>query len=146
MLAMTSATTILSRLRRRREWLLAGLVCGSFAALACAKRCGCRGARVCTTLGRRQRRCSRKRCRNAADLVAAEPVAPADRIAASEKLVASNIAEFGRASLQTAEAYSGLADAHRQAKDYEKAAENYLEAVEVYRASKGRSLRSQSAR
>ncbi len=74
---------------------------------------------------------------NAPDLVAAEPVAPAARIAASQKLVESNTAEFGRASLQTAEAYTGLAEAHRQAKDYERAAENYLEAVEVYRAVDG---------
>ena len=39
--------------------------------------------------------------------------------------------------MQTAEAYIGLADAQRQAKDYEKAAENYLAAVEVYRAIDG---------
>lgn len=68
------------------------------------------------------------------ELVPAEPVDP---VAASAQLLESNIAQFGRKSLQTAEAYVDLANAHRQAKDYEKAAENYLAAVEVYRSVDG---------
>jgi TonB family protein len=68
------------------------------------------------------------------ELVAAEPIDP---VAASQRLLEGNIAEFGRKSLQTAEAYIDLANAQRQAKDYEKAAESYLAAVEVYRAVDG---------
>jgi TonB family protein len=68
------------------------------------------------------------------ELVVAEPVNP---VAAAERLVASNTAEFGETSFQTAEAYTSLADAHRQAKDYEKAAESYLTAVEIYRSIEG---------
>src|SRR5688572_7032608 len=44
------------------------------------------------------------------ELVAAAPVDP---VAASEKLLQSNIAEFGSRSLQTAEAYIDLAHAQR---------------------------------
>jgi len=68
------------------------------------------------------------------DLVVAEPVNP---VAAGEQLVASSIAEFGHKSLPAAEAYIGLGDAQRQAKDYEKAAESYLTAVDIYRAVDG---------
>jgi TonB family protein len=72
----------------------------------------------------------------------AEPSAPAppepiDDVTASERLVETSIAEHGRNSLQTAEAYVGLADAHREAEEHEEAAENYLTAVEVYRALDG---------
>jgi TonB family protein len=70
----------------------------------------------------------------APELVVAEPVDP---VAAGEKLLQSNIREFGPRSLQTAEAYIDLGNAQRQAKDYEKAAESYLAAVEVYRAIEG---------
>ncbi len=62
---------------------------------------------------------------------------PVDNVAANERFVASTITDFGRNSLQTAEAYVGLADAHRNAADYERAAESYLSAVEVYRAVDG---------
>jgi TonB family protein len=64
-------------------------------------------------------------------------VAESDAIATNERLVASSIAEFGRKSLQAAEAYIDLADAQRQAKQHEQAAESYLAAVEVYRAIDG---------
>jgi TonB family protein len=70
----------------------------------------------------------------ALELIVAEPVDP---VAASEKLLQSNITEFGRRSLQTAEAYIDLANAQRQAKDYDKAAESYLAAVETYRSLEG---------
>jgi len=71
---------------------------------------------------------------DAANLVLTEPPDP---IASGERQVASSIAEFGRKSLQAAEAYIDLADAQRQANEYEKAAENYLSAVEVYRSIDG---------
>jgi TonB family protein len=64
-------------------------------------------------------------------------VADADPVATNEKLVATNLAEFGRKSLQVAEAYVDLADAQRQAKLYEEAAESYLAAVESYRLFDG---------
>jgi TonB family protein len=73
-----------------------------------------------------------------AETEALELAAPSlDPIARNEQLVASTLAEFGAKSLQTAEAYMELADAQRQAKQHEKAAENYLLAVESYRAFDG---------
>jgi len=68
---------------------------------------------------------------------ATEVATPADDIASSENLLKSSVAEFGRNSMQTAEAYVGLGDAQRAAEDHEKAAESYLAAVEVYRALEG---------
>jgi TonB family protein len=62
---------------------------------------------------------------------------PADNVEANERFVANTITDYGRNSLQTAEAYVGLADAQRQAEEFEEAAESYLSAVEVYRAIDG---------
>jgi TonB family protein len=70
---------------------------------------------------------------DASDLVLED----ADSVATNEKLVASTLAEFGRKSLQAAEAYVDLADAQRQAKQYDEAAESYLAAVEAYRLVDG---------
>jgi TonB family protein len=64
-------------------------------------------------------------------------LAESDPIGTNERLVATSIAEFGRKSLQVAEAYVDLADAQRQAKQHEQAAENYLAAVEIYRSIDG---------
>ena len=72
-----------------------------------------------------------------ADAARALVLADSDPIATNEQLVASNIAQFGRKSLQVAEAYIDLAEAQRQAKQYELAAESYLAAVEVYRSIDG---------
>jgi TonB family protein len=69
----------------------------------------------------------------APDLVVADP----DPVATNQRLVDTNVAEFGRKSLQVAEAYFDLAEAQRRAKQYEQAAESYLAAVEVYRAVDG---------
>jgi TonB family protein len=69
-----------------------------------------------------------------AEVVAEQPVDP---VTAGEQLVKRNIAEFGEKSYQTAEAYTSLADAHRRAKEHEQAAENYLAAVDAYRAVDG---------
>lgn len=63
--------------------------------------------------------------------------APVDDVTRSKQLVESSVADFGRNDLRTAEAYVDLADAQRNAKDFETAAENYLLAVEVYRAVDG---------
>ena len=70
---------------------------------------------------------------DSAELVLADP----DPVATNERLVATNIEEFGRKSLPVAEAYVDLADAQRRAKEYEKAAESYLAAVEAYRSIDG---------
>ena len=70
----------------------------------------------------------------ASDLVPAEPV---DRIAAGEQALKTNISEFGSRSVQAAEAHIDLANAQREAREFEKAAENYLAAVEVYRSVDG---------
>ena len=64
-------------------------------------------------------------------------LAERDPVATNEQLVASTLERFGPKSLETAEAYIDLADAQRQAKLHEKAAENYLAAVEAYRAVDG---------
>jgi tetratricopeptide (TPR) repeat protein len=70
---------------------------------------------------------------DSAELVLADP----DPVATNERLVATNIEEFGRKSLPVAEAYVDLADAQRRAREYEKAAESYLAAVEAYRSIDG---------
>ncbi|HSC15710.1 MAG TPA: TonB family protein, partial [Gammaproteobacteria bacterium] len=70
----------------------------------------------------------------APDLVPAEPV---NRIAAGEQALKTNISEFGARSVQAAEAHIDLANAQREAREFEKAAENYLAAVEVYRSVDG---------
>ena len=66
------------------------------------------------------------------------PVAEAPNpIAQNQQLVASTLDQFSAKSLQAAEAYIGLADAHREVNQHELAAENYLLAVESYRAVDG---------
>jgi TonB family protein len=71
---------------------------------------------------------------DAADLV---PAAPVDPVKAGEQLLKSNTAQYGARSMQVAEAHLDLANAQRQAKDYDKAAESYLAAVEAYRSVDG---------
>jgi len=71
---------------------------------------------------------------DAADLVPAEPVDP---VKTGEQLLKNNIAEYGARSLQVAEAHLDLANAQREAKDFDKAAESYLAAVEAYRSVDG---------
>jgi TonB family protein len=63
--------------------------------------------------------------------------AEVDDVTANRDFLASTIAEAGRNSLRTAEAYIDLADAERAAGNHDAAAENYLAAVEVYRAVDG---------
>jgi len=71
---------------------------------------------------------------DAADLI---PAAPVDPVKAGEQLLKSNTAEYGARSLQVAEAHLDLANAQREAKDFDKAAESYLAAVEAYRSIDG---------
>ncbi|HVJ29465.1 MAG TPA: TonB family protein [Gammaproteobacteria bacterium] len=70
----------------------------------------------------------------APDLV---PAAPVDPVKAGEQLLKSNVAKYGARSLQVAEAHLDLANAQRAAKDFDKAAESYLAAVEAYRSVDG---------
>jgi tetratricopeptide (TPR) repeat protein len=72
-----------------------------------------------------------------ADAAAAASESPADVVAANERFVATTLEQVGRKTLQTAEAYVGLADAQRRAGEYEDAAESYLTAVDVYREIDG---------
>lgn len=69
--------------------------------------------------------------------VAAADVNTTDDVAANQSFLDSTIATLGRASLPTAEAYVGLANAQRKAADYDAAAESYLAAIDVYRAVDG---------
>jgi TonB family protein len=131
---MTPAMTTLFGHNRGRSWLLAWVVCGCFGSILHAQ----------TDTGAAEQAASPEAAAGedagpiedggAVDLVPAEPVDP---IIASERLLESTIAEFGRDSLRTAEAYIDLAEAHRQAEDFDRAAENYLAAVDVYRRFDG---------
>lgn len=74
---------------------------------------------------------------NEVDAPAATSESPADIVAANEQFVERTLEQLGRKTLQTAEAYIGLADAQRRAGEFEDAAESYLIAVEVYREIDG---------
>jgi TonB family protein len=56
---------------------------------------------------------------------------------AYQQRIDSTTQQFGKNSLPTAEAYSDLADAQRHAGQHELAAQNYMAAVEIYRAMDG---------
>ena len=133
MKAMRRATTTMRRLSCGRKWLLPWLVCGGLSSAAHAQTDDAIGPAAAAP-GDANVTVSQPEPAEAPELLVAEPV---DGVAAGEKLVASNIAEFGEKSFQTAEAYTSLADAHRQKKDHEAAAENYLAAVEIYRSIEG---------
>jgi TonB family protein len=127
---MRSATTSNPRPCGRHR-LLVGLVCGALTSAALAQaevgapdsvsvESGATGTAVLTD-----------------GAIGSESASDVDTVAANEEFVASTVAQLGRKSLQAAEAYVGLADAHRNARQYEAAAENYLAAVEIYRAIDG---------
>jgi len=128
---MTPAMPTIPRSSRGRTWLLAWLVGGAFASGAFSQT----GA-VATEPAAQPPGVAGAAQSDAAapDLVPAEPVDP---IATGEQLLKSNIAQYGGRSLQVAEAHLDLANAQREAKDFDKAAENYLAAVEAYRAVDG---------
>lgn len=140
--AMRAATSSKPSQRSRREWLLAWLLCGTFASVA--------------ALAQSEADAIDPAPADAIDPVpttgdaaadspvpASEPageelvVAERDPVETNRQLLDSTVEQYGRKSLQTAEAYVDLADAQRQAKLYELAAESYLAAVEAYRAVAG---------
>jgi len=131
---MRRATTTTRRLSCGRTWLLVWLVCGGLSSAAHAQSdAGAIGPAPATPADA-DVAVAQPEAADAPELIVAEPV---DDVAAAQKLVASNIAEFSEKSFQTAEAYTSLADAYRQKKDHEQAAENYLAAVEIYRSIEG---------
>ncbi len=134
MKAMRRATTTTQRLSCGRKWLLAWLLCGGLSSAAHAQIDASASGPATATPGDAGDAVAQPEAAEAPELIAAEPI---DGVAAGKRLVASNIAEFGEKSFQTAEAYTSLADAHRQKKEHELAAENYLAAVEIYRSIEG---------
>jgi tetratricopeptide (TPR) repeat protein len=54
-----------------------------------------------------------------------------------ERMVALSEQEFGRNTRQTAEAYTRLAEAQRQAGDWDAAERNFISAIEIYRSIDG---------
>jgi TonB family protein len=134
---MRSAKTSQPGLRKARARVLAWLACGSFAnaAIALAQtddapiEPGSPPSETVTT--------PNDDAAGADALIVADPVADRDSIATNERLVAATVTEFGRRSLQAAEAYVDLAEAQRRAKQHDQAAESYLSAVEVYRSVDG---------
>jgi len=67
-----------------------------------------------------------------------EPAAPAlSATEASQAYLAETEQQYGRNSLPTAEAFTGLAEAQRAAGNRDAAAEGYLAAIEIYRAVEG---------
>jgi TonB family protein len=133
---MESATPTLDRCSRGRTWLLAWLVCGLVAGASAAQTdAGAVDAAAEPPAEVEIDAAAGDESPEAApDLVPAEPPDP---IAAGERALKTNISEFGERSLQAAEARIDLANAQREAREYEKAAENYLAAVEVYRSVDG---------
>ncbi len=139
MSAMGPVTTSRRRHRKGRDWILAWLACGSLASTAGIAQTGVDPLEEPITPSGESAAPETEvvpstDAGDAPELVLAEPQDP---IATSQRLVANSIAEFGAKSLQAAEAFVDLADAQRQAKQYDEAAENYLAAVEVYRSIDG---------
>jgi TonB family protein len=133
---MTPVTITTRRFSGGRRWLLAWLVCGCLTSAAGAQTDAeeIAGTPQPDEAGVDDGAVAEPAAIETPELVVAQPVNP---VAAAERLVASNRAQFGERSFQTAEAYTSLADAHRRAKDHETAAENYLAAVEIYRSLEG---------
>jgi len=134
--AMRSATPTISWCSRGRTRLLAWLVGGVFGCTAFAQPDGAStdaAAQPPANTGV-ESVVVPPQGDDARDLIPAEPVDP---VKAGEQLLRSNTAEYGARSLQVAEAHLDLASAQREAKDFDKAAESYLAAVEVYRSVDG---------
>jgi TonB family protein len=131
--AMGSATTSKPKPHRKHGWFLACVVCGGVASATFGAQAQPDDSANSAAAEAAETAAANTAPNDGAD---SSPAA-ADPIATNEQRVASMISQFGRKSLQAAEAYLDLADAHRQAKQYEQAAESYLAAVEVYRAVDG---------
>jgi TonB family protein len=132
---MMRAIPTIPRSSRGRTWLLAWLVGGVFASGAFSQTgAGATEPAPQPPAATDAAGAAPAQDAGAADLIPAEQVDP---VAAGERLLKSNIAQYGDRSLQVAEAYLDLANAQREAKDFDKAAENYLAAVEAYRAVDG---------
>ena len=115
---------------RECHWLLLGLVCGAFASSALAQpEAGTAAPAILAG--------DEDGTAIVADDATVSTEGAADTVARNEQFVASTETQFGRKSLQLAEAYVGLADAHRNAQQYGDAAQHYLTAVEIYRAVDG---------
>src|SRR5262245_5862253 len=125
--AMGSATISKPKPHRGRGWLLACVVYGFAAAPLAAQ----------TTRDETADALAAATDAGAPGDGAVARPAETDPVATNEQLVAGTISQFGRKSLQAAEAYLDLAEAQRRAKRYEQAAESYLAAVEVYRSVDG---------
>ena len=122
---------------RGRTWPLAWLVCGTTAFATYAQSdAGAAGsaAQRSDDVDHAVAQAPGDASAEARDLV---PAKPADPVAAGEQLLKSNISEFGARSVQTAEAHLDLANAQREAKQFDKAAESYLAAVDAYRSVDG---------
>jgi len=132
--AMTPAMPTIPRSSRGRTWLLAWLVGGAFASGAFSQTGAVATEPAAQPPAGSGVAGAAQSDAAAPDLVPAETVDP---VAAGEQLLKSNIAQYGGRSLQVAEAHLDLANAQREAKDFDKAAENYLAAVEAYRAVDG---------
>jgi TonB family protein len=134
---MRFATSSKPSQRSGREWLLAWLVCGSFGSSAALAQTEADALDTATPdpadTTAVDSAATPSGAGEAEDLV----VADRDPVVTNQELVASTVEQFGRKSLQTAEAYLDLADAQRQAQLYDLAAESYLAAVEVYRSVAG---------
>jgi TonB family protein len=130
---MKSATTTARRRRSRRCWLLAALA-GGLAGPVCAQADEGRQEDPVTAAAPFETLEDAEGTGGAPEFLFAEP---RDPVASGTEVLERTLAEYGRRSLQAAEAYMELADAQREAQDYEKAAENYVAAVDVYRAVDG---------
>ena len=113
--AMRFATPSARCCIRGRTWLLAWLVGGAIASATYAQTAFDAAERVSQQDAgiRAVREAPDGSAANAPDLVAAER---ADPVAVGERLLKSNISEYGARSLQAAEAHLDLANAQREAK------------------------------
>jgi TonB family protein len=130
--AMRSATATRSK-PCECQWLLVGLVCGAFASGALAQT---EPGTADSVVVERDEVVTVIAPEGGTAIVTDDATdsteSAADTVGRNEQFVASTVEQFGRKSLQAAEAYVGLADANRNAQQYAD-----LTAVEIYRAVDG---------
>src|SRR6185369_2941648 len=100
---------------RPRHWLLLGWA-------ACAGFCG---------------NAAWSQAETAAVVAVGDAVSKSVDLASYQQRIDSATEQYGKNSLPTAEAYSDLADAQRHAGQHEQATQNYVTAIEIYRAVDG---------